>query len=421
MKQSSIPYAAGLLALLGAACAPLYATVTIVSMTPSVVSPKPVGTMVKWTVKATNTNPNSLTFQFNVAAPKKSFVLARDFNVGSLSSGTWTNQAYEWATIAGEGSYTIQVIAKDFVSGETATQTATFKLKSRVTAGAAVANKTPNPLVALFSAPSCASGSTMRVVFYTGANLPTDTPWVPCSPPVSMNTYIAGMLPSTTYSMYSQTDTRGNIVNGSTVNFTTGALPTSLKGNFMPTFTVNTAGTDTSSPMLLWSFTKVVVPVATDLNGNIVWYYANPNASTLLTRPVAGGTMLTIQNGPSWDSSNHAQQLLREIDFAGNIIHETNTGVIANQLVAMGATDATPCGQIVQPPTVGDGCLDDIHHDAIRLPNGDTAFLAHLEKLYPTGTQGSTAPVDILGEMAIVLDTNWQVKWYYDAFQQTQH
>jgi len=156
------------------------------------------------------------------------------------------------------------------------------------------------------------------------------------------------------------------------------------------------------------------------LAGHIVWYYANPNASTLLTRPTAGGTMLTIQNGTSWDSSNSAQQMLREIDFAGNIVRETNTGVITHQLVAMGATDATPCGKIVQPAKVGDSCLDDFHHDAIRLPNGYTAFLAHLEKLFPAGTQGAsgTNPVDILSEMAIVLDTNWQVVWYYDAFEQ---
>ena len=87
--------------------------------------------------------------------------------------------------------------------------------------------------------------------------------------------------------------------------------------------------------MLLWSFTKVIVPVATDLNGNIVWFYGN-GAGTLLTRPLSGGTMLTIQNGTSWDSSNQVQQILREIDLAGNIVHETNTGVVSNQLVAMG-------------------------------------------------------------------------------------
>jgi hypothetical protein len=196
-----------------------------------------------------------------------------------------------------------------------------------------------------------------------------------------------------------------------------------MPGGYFPSFTVNTAApVGDPNPMVLWSFNKIIVPVATDLSGNIMWYYGN-GLYTLLTRPIPGGTMLTIQNGLSWDSVNQVQQLLREIDFAGNTIHETNTGVIANQLVALGATDAVPCGQIVQPPVVGDACLNDLHHDAIRYQIGGqqyTAFLAHVEKLFAPGTQGSTSgkPVDVLSEMLIVLNSNWQVVWYYDAFNQ---
>ncbi len=214
MKRTSVLYVAGLLAALAVAHRPLYATVTIVSMTPSTPSPKPLGTVVTWTITATDSNPNPLTFQFNVAYASQPFALVRDFNLGTQSSGTWTAQPFAWATIAAEGSYTIQVIAKDFVSGETATQTATFRLISRITANAAVVNKIANPIVALFSAPACKSGSDMRVAFYTGAILPLIQPGRMCHPPTSMNVYIAGMLPSTTYSMYSQTETSGKMTNG---------------------------------------------------------------------------------------------------------------------------------------------------------------------------------------------------------------
>ena len=174
--------------------------------------------------------------------------------------------------------------------------------------------------------------------------------------------------------------------------------------------------------MLLWSFTKIIIPVATDLNGNVNWYYAQ-GSGTLLTRPVLGGTLLTIQNGTSWNSSNKVQQILREIDLAGNIVHETNTGIVANQLVAMGVKDAAPCGSIAQPAKVGDACLNDFHHDAIRYTiNGQnyTAFMAHVEKVFPPGTQGSTTGknVDILSEMIIVLNSNWQVVWSYSTFDQ---
>jgi hypothetical protein len=46
--------------------------------------------------------------------------------------------------------------------------------------------------------------------------------------------------------------------------------------------------------------------------------------------------------------------------------------------------------------------------------------MAHIEKLFPPGTQGNKGPdnVDVLSEMVIVLDSNWQVVWYYDAFNE---
>jgi arylsulfate sulfotransferase len=315
------------------------------------------------------------------------------------------------------------VIAKDFVTGATATRTQNFQLNTRVSGGVARVGKSGNALVALFSSPSCATGSTMRVAFLTGSASPNFTTWAPCSPPTSMNFYVAGMLPSTTYSMYSQTETSGKITNGTTLSFTTAALPARLPSGFFPAFTVNTAApANDPNPMMLWAFTKLIVPVATDLNGNINWYYGN-GQGTLLTRPVAGGTMLTIQNGTSWNSSNTTQQLLREIDLAGNTIRETNTGVISNQLVAQGVKDATPCGQVTKPFVAGDACLNDFHHDAIRYIIGGqqyTAFMAHVEKLFPPGTQGNpgSALVDVLSEMVIVLNSSWQVVWHYSAFDQ---
>jgi len=421
LKRKQIVCAAGLLAALGVA--PVYATVAIQSFTPSLASPQSLGTTVTWVAKATDSSSKSLTFQYSVTPPHGTLTLVKDFNIGGLSAGTWTSQPFVWTTIAGEGIYTIQVIAKDFVSGATATKTATFQLNTRVSSGVASVHQTGNALVALFSAPSCATGSTMRVAFHTGSGPINNTDWAACNPPVSMNFYVAGMLPSTTYSMFSQTATGGTVTNGTALTFTTGPLPSRLPAGFLPSFTVNLAApANDPNPMLLWSFTKLIVPVATDLSGKIMWYYGN-GAGTLLTRPVSGGTMLTIQNGTSWDSSNTIQQMLREIDFAGNIIRETNTGVVANQLVAQGVKDATPCGQIPQPAKVGDACLNDFHHDAIRYTIGGqqyTAFMAHVEKLFPPGTQGNTGsnPVDVLSEMVIVLNSSWQVVWHYDAFDQ---
>jgi hypothetical protein len=69
---------------------------------------------------------------------------------------------------------------------------------------------------------------------------------------------------------------------------------------------------------------------------------------------------------------------------------------------------------------VGAGCLGDFDHDFIQtLPNGYSAVIADIEKIYPPGTQGNTSglPMDIIGNMIVVLNSNWQAVWYFDAFE----
>jgi arylsulfate sulfotransferase len=418
-------YLSGLLAALGLAHTPLYATVAILPMTPSVASPQPLGTTVTWTVTATDSNPGPLTFQFNVAHGQQAFSLARDFNAGTLASGIWTSQPFVWTTIAGEGSYQIQAIAKDFTSGETATETATFQLTSLVSGGNAVVNQTANPLVALYSAPSCAAGSAMRVSFAASGSRANYTSWSPCRPSLSMNFYVAGMLAGTTYSMNYQVNTSGTITNGPTpLNFTAGALPAQIA---FPSYTVVTAAgphTDTTDSTLLHavaseSLNGVFLPLATNLNGGITWYYASGDTPALM-RPLSGGYMLTLQNGVAWNPALNFEQYLREIDLAGNIIRETNIGIMSQELLALGATDATPCNMVPMPPPVGTACLNHFHHEAMQLPNGYIVVLGKIEKLFPPGTQGSTTGelVDLLGDVAIVLNTNWQAVWYFDEFEQ---
>jgi hypothetical protein len=415
-------YVSGILAVLALA-QPLSGTVTVLSVTPSVASPQKLGAAVSWTVTATDSNPGPLTFQFNTAFGQQTFALARDFNVGTLALGTWTSQPFVWTSIAGEGNYQIQAIAKDFTSGETATQTASFQLRPLVAAQAAV-SQTSNPLVALFSGPSCAAGSNMRVTFAVGGGTPSYTSWSPCRPPLTMNFYVAGMLASTTYGMNYQVVTGGTVTNGPTpLNFTTSALPT---GVTFPSYAVVTAPgprTDTRDSTLLHSVTTGestgYMPMATDLSGNVTWYYAAGN-SPVLTRPLAGGHMLTLENGVAWNPALNYGQYLRQVDLAGSVIRETNVGVISQELLALGATDATPCNQIPVPPPVGTACLNHFHHEAIRLPNGYIAVLGKVEKLFPPGTQGSTTgrPVDIMGDLLIVMNANWQAVWYSDEFQQ---
>src|SRR5579884_1785864 len=150
--------------LLVATHLPATATIQIVSMRPNLKPPQKLGTSVTWVVIASDTNPGPLTFQFNVAGPGASFEPVKDFNVGSLYSGNWVSLPFVWTPSTFEGRYQVQVVVKDFATGETATKTYRYPINPVATTGPAV-TPTSNPLVALFSAPSCPAGTSMRVSF----------------------------------------------------------------------------------------------------------------------------------------------------------------------------------------------------------------------------------------------------------------
>jgi arylsulfate sulfotransferase len=410
-------------------CIPASATVAIVSLTPSSKSPQLLGTSITWTAIATDTSTGPLTFQFNVAPPGGTFTngLAKDFNVGTQSGDTYTSQPFVWVPTKVEGSYQIQVVIKDFASGQSASKTVQFQVTPLVTGKTPVAVKTVNPLVALFSAPACAVGSTMRVSFQqTSQKTPaTTTNWVNCRANATMTFEIAGMYPSTPYEMFAQTETGGKVTDGTTVNFTTGPLPTNIVFPSFTTIVPPGTKTDTALKVLLRDVTDVAgnpyLAVATDLSGKIIWYYASSASPThmVVTRPLLNGGMLSIQDGLAWNPASQSQQIVRQTDLAGNVVRETNTGAIQQQLLALGATGLGPC-KFSSPAPINSSCLGAFHHDAIQsLPNGYTALLTDVEEIFPPGTQGDTSglPVDIEGDAILVLNQNWQVVWHFNAFQ----
>jgi len=412
--------------MLAGLSAPVSASVSIRFFTPSPAAPQVIGTTITWAVHATDTNPGPLTFQFNVAPPGGSFALNKDFNVGAQRSGIWSAQPFLWTPTGIEGAYMIQVVVKDFTSGESASQTASFQVNPLVTGSQPVAAATGNPLVALFSAPSCPSGSAMRINFQqqSKATPATNTNYAPCHPPSTMTFEIGGMHPGATYEMFSETSNGGTTVHGPTITFTTGALPKSI--NFPPVTVTMPRGpsADAADKILLIDLSQFgdltnYADVATDLSGKVLWYYyANP--TLILVRPLKDGTMLTLQSGEAWNPASNTLQFLRQIDLSGNIIRETNTGAIQQQLLAMGVTDGGPCNIFPTPAPVGSACLGSFHHEAIQtLPNGYTAALVDVEKIFPPGTQGDASglPVDVMGDIILVLDTNFQVVWYFDAFE----
>ena len=373
-------------------------------LTPSVPSPQPVGTTVTWTATATDSNHGLLNYRY---------IVAYDNVPGTVKDYSQAN-TFNWTPSVWEGNYVIQVKVRNNSTQETAQVSMPFTVISRVSGAKPVASATANPLVALFSAPACPSGSVMRVRFRgAGTQIADYTNWRSCRPGLSMNFYIAGMRANASYFLTPETATGGVVTDGTTIGFQTGTPTVTFPSMTTP---IPASGEDSLGDHVLLMdglFQNGGFPLATDLAGNVIWYYAAFDSPTqtgaILTRAVPGGTMLVIANGPNSANSVTNSQILREIDLAGNTVRETNATRIREQLVAMGGQSACAMG--------GAACLfGAFHHEAIRLPNGDTMAFGDVEQMFPAGTQGSTGPVDIIGDIIVELDQNFQVVWSWSAF-----
>lgn len=330
------------------------------------------------------------------------FHLLRDFSLANT---------LQWTPNFKEGSYQMQVTARDYLAVESSQAVATFVVTSLVVGSQPAVVPATYPLVALFSAPSCPTNSSMHVGFeLSGSTQMNYTDFRPCHPPTSMNFYIAGMMANSTYNMHYEVETGTTIVPDSNIlPFTTGAIPVSkMAVTSVPV--PPTSQSAVSSGILFTGYgiepnSALVYPAATDLSGNVLWYYPGfAQITRLVTDNTAGGTTILLDtNGPGTGTgpfgTTTQQQVMQEIDLAGNVVHQTNADRVSEQLVAMG-TD--PIGNF--------------HHEITRLPNGETLAFGSVQRIYPAGTQGSTGPVDILGLMIVILDQNWQVVWYWDAF-----
>ncbi len=358
------------------------ATITV-TLTPSVTTAK-VGATVVWTAKATDSANSGASFQYQFSAGPSATELQvrRDFS--AVNTFPWTPNDHE-------GTYVIRVAAQESSEGTPATAEETFIINSRVTGTSPVVSRTSHPLVALYSAPACPAGSIAQVHFRRTAG----TYWYAsssktCNGTTSMNFYVGGMRPSTEYTIQGHVYSQGHDTAGPLLTFTTGAVPSSIN---IEQYTVPKSALHTTYPVVLTSPTQGV-PFATDSLGNLIWYLpAYENTGGYITRPVVGGDFLGVADDNSGIANN--RRLLREYDMAGNLVRETNAAAISQQLTALGTDPITS-----------------VHHEVFRFPNGYTALIGSVEKV----TNQGSGTVDVLGDMAIVLDSNLQVKWFWNEF-----
>ena len=202
----------------------------------------------------------------------------------------------------------------------------------------------------------------------------------------SANFLVAGMQPSSRYVMHWEQLANNQVVSSGTDQaFTTGHLPANFPAE---QFTANVSPTprDSAFPVVLFHL-LTFWPTATDVAGHVIWYLPDP---ALLTRMQLGGNFFTM-----------TPDQLSGYDLAGNLVLQTNYNIVNEQLAAKGYPQMTGFN---------------IHETRV-LPNGNILMLGGRDEtstVYQGGTPDN--PVDIVGDMILVLDHNMQLLWAWDSF-----
>ena len=361
---------------------------TTITLNPSVQSPQMLGTSITWTATVQNGPPgHTYDYQFAAALQGQNQIV-RDFGL---------NNSFIWVPHTVEGNYVVTVTVRDITQQPYQVfppVSQPYTLLPWVTnSGDSRVNSTSHPLVALFSAGPCTSGHFIRVRFrQNGSQTSMTTNAVPCSQS-SSNFLVAGMTPSSQYLMHWEEFASNYNNSGPDLSFNTRALPPNFPRNLRMTVNVPPSGHDAAFPVNLFHMLAdfggpfVFWPVATDLQGNIIWFFPQ---QALMTRMQPGGNFFIMTNN-----------ILAEYDLAGNETLETNVDIMNEQLIAKG-----------YPP------MDSWNtHETRRLPNGNLLLLGGRDEVslrYQGGSPGH--PVDIIGDMILILDRNLQLVWAWDSF-----
>ncbi len=122
----------------------------------SAASPQPVGSSIGLIPVSTNAKRGTYTFRYSVSVNGGPFRVVRDFS--QASDFVWTPDLVEQ-----EARVRVSVRGPD--AKDKAEAEMPFRVVSRVTGGQVTVTPTAHPLVALLSAPACATGSQFRAAF----------------------------------------------------------------------------------------------------------------------------------------------------------------------------------------------------------------------------------------------------------------
>ncbi len=277
---------------------------------------------------------------------------------GSAATGTITTSGVYTAPSA-PTSQPIQI----GIRSQTASSAVSIYDPNHPTPGTVAA--TQNPLVAAYTIP-IPMGASVQVQFGTDATYGLTTSSVTSANGDTETIYVAGMRASTPYHMQALIDmASGAQVADTDHTFTTGAIP----ADRLPTITTQLTGAGTPNAgvellsLIQENTQNLICAVATDLAGNVIWYYDLPLGDyPFPIKLLPNGHFLVLTEGNDND--------VREIDLAGNIIHQ----VTIDQINASLADTAT-------------FTIAGLTHDVLALPNGHLILLATYPQSHQQNSQ----------------------------------
>jgi arylsulfate sulfotransferase len=251
---------------------------------------------------------------------------------------------------------------------------------------------TAHPLVAQYGITHFHQGFTAWVEFGTDTHYGRQTSvvseTVDTAGSVHMNILVAGMLQETTYHMRAHVDSPSGPWVDEDHTFTTGTIPSSSP---LPQFTVTrptsqanaiSGGVEVLS--LVNTPTAGLQGVATDLDGNVIWYCPG---EAIPLKPMDNGHFIFMRGNA-----------LEEVDLTCQSIRRVSLDQLNASLQAHGYS---------WPP------LDALHHDMLVLPNGHWIGLAQITKSVTANGYGT---IDVAGDVVLDIDPTGDVVWAWSSF-----
>jgi arylsulfate sulfotransferase len=343
--------------------------------------------------------------QFSATEGNRSLVnptwMVNGLTGGSPALGTITSSGLYTAS-ASPSTTAVQVTVIDGIS-KAISNPAQVSLVSPTQFEAGTVSSSNNPQVAqyTFQAPQ---GTSMQVQFGTTTNYGLTT-WVQEAPAAggTVTVLVAGMRANTTYHMQAIVHLpSGQQMMDTDHTFTTGDLPPAL----LPDITIPQAAMPGAAPGvelldLYGAPQSQLVALATDLAGNVIWYYKmNPGEVPFPIKLLPNGHMLVVSAANSNVSPipTTVKNEVREIDLAGNVVSRVSLADLIQGLTSIGA-----------PFQI----LGSLHHDILKLPNGHFVCLVDYYPPLPDGSGFSP----VLGDALVDWDPQQQRPvWIWSTF-----